>query len=101
MASNPNKSVNDDSSFLGGGPKFNQAGMNAPLPGEKTAEAAERPPFGGPRVWLGFIVVVVLIAVLWVYYANGPGGIHSTGGQGGAVSINGAPSDNPDTPNPQ
>jgi hypothetical protein len=97
MANDPNNSTKSDSSFLGGGPQFNQAGLNTPLPGETTADAAPKPKYGGPKVWAGVIVVVLLVVVMWFVYANGPGGLLNKGGHGG-ISINGAPTDNPDTP---
>ena len=69
--------------FLGGGPKFNQAGNNAPLPGEKKAETPPPPPFGGPRVWLGSAVLVVLLLILYLLWGNGLMGVQHTGGRGG------------------
>jgi hypothetical protein len=56
----------DDDAFLGGGPKFNKAGDNVPLPGEKTAVVVEsRVPFGGPRVWIATLVIVCLCVALY------------------------------------
>lgn len=59
-----------DGSFLGGAAKFNQAGNNAPMAGEKVAEANERAPFGGPRVWLGTIVILVALVLLYAVYGD-------------------------------
>ncbi len=80
-------------SFLGGGAKFNQAGYNTPLPGEKVAEVT--PQAQTKRIWLGAVLAVVLIAALYILYIHQPGSQHS--GRGG-VSITDRPSDNPDAP---
>ena len=101
MSNIPDKPVKDDPPFLGGGLNFNQAGLNTPLPGEKTADAKPPLPFGGPRVWLGTIVVILLIAFIWMFYAQGPAGLHDSSGHGGGISPNDQPSDNPDTPSSQ
>lgn len=86
--------------FLGGGPKFNQAGNNTPLPGERTAEGKPAPPFGGPRVWVGTLVVLVLIGVLWFVYGNGLMGVGHKGSNHVASPLD-RPSDNPDAPSGQ
>jgi hypothetical protein len=58
------------SPFLGGGPRFNQAGNNTPLPGEHRAETPPPPPFGGPKVWAGVLIIVTLLVVLYFVYGN-------------------------------
>jgi hypothetical protein len=82
------------SPFLGGGPKFNQAGNNTPMPGEKKAETPPPPPFGGPKVWVGVAVLVVLIAVMFFVYGsvNPDGNGHSRPG----ISMDNKPDANPD-----
>ena len=100
MANEPKNSTKSESKFLGGGPKFNQAGLNTPLPGEHTAEVPPAPKYGGPRVWIGVAVVLVLIGALWLVYANGPGGLQSKGGHAG-ISMDSRPSDDPDDPSNQ
>src|SRR5579872_5388047 len=84
-------------SFLGGGPKFNQAGDNKPMPGEKVSDAVINPlPFGGPRIWIGALVVIVLLAVLWILFGNGIIGTNHVGGRS-SISDK-APDINPDAP---
>ncbi len=84
-----------ESPFLGGGPRFNQAGNNTPMPGEKRAEAPPPLPFGGPRVWAGTAVVIVLLLVLFLVYGKGLAGVQSTGGRP-SVSASDKPADDPD-----
>ena len=86
------KASSPSSSFLGGGPKFNQAGFNAPLPGEKVADVV--PQAQTKRIWIGAILAVVLIATLYVLYIHQPGSQHT----GRGVSMSDRPSDNPDAP---
>jgi|SRR5579875_2864525 len=96
MANESNKPPQrSDAPFLGGGPKFNQAGLNTPMPGERTADVPPPPPFGGPRVWAGVVIVVVLIAVLWFVYGSGQDGLRSRGGHT-PVSAEDRPTINPD-----
>lgn len=90
----PKETKTEDSGFLGGGPRFNQAGNNAPMPGEKVADAPPPAPFGGPRVWLGIVVVIVLIVAMYVIFGNNLPGTHHIGGRG--ISPADRPSDNPD-----
>jgi predicted metalloprotease len=97
MATDPKNTPKGDSSFLGGGPKFNQAGFNTPMPGERTADAAPGPKYGGPRLWAGVVIAVILIVVLWLVYANGPGGVETRAGRQ-STSMQSAPSANPDQP---
>src|SRR5579884_2885934 len=92
----PGPTDSSDKSFLGGGPRFNQAGENAPMPGEKVADAVVSPlPFGGPRVWIGVLVVLVLIGVLWFVFGGGVPGTQPVGHHGNG-SLQERPSNNPD-----
>lgn len=91
----PRPTDTEEKGFLGGGPRFNQAGNNAPLPGEKVADADTPAPFGGPKVWIGVVVVILLIGILWMIFGNGLPGTQHVGGRGG-VSPADRPSDNPD-----
>jgi hypothetical protein len=84
------------SPFLGGGPKFNQAGNNAPLPGEKRAETPPPPPFGGPRMWIGGAVLLALLLGLYLVYGGGLMGTRHVGGRGGTSAS--TPNLNPDAP---
>jgi hypothetical protein len=84
------------SPFLGGGPRFNQAGNNKPLPGEKSVETPPPPPFGGPRVWTGIVVVLALLLLLFFIYGQGLAGVQSTGNHQG-ISPGDKPSDNSDS----
>jgi hypothetical protein len=84
------------SPFLGGGPKFNQAGNNAPMPGEKKAETPPPPPFGGPKVWTGVAVLIVLMVVLFFIYGNGIWGTQNTGTRPGISPRDNKPNLNPD-----
>ncbi len=84
-----------NSPFLGGGPKFNKAGDNTPMPGEKVADEKPRPPFGGPRVLIGALLVIVLVAAMWIVYGNGLVGVTHHGSTGG-LSPEDKPSMNPD-----
>ena len=87
----------NDGSFLGGGPKFNQAGDNKPMAGEKVADVVVNPlPFGGPKVWIGVLVVVVLLGVLWIIFGGDLPGTQSIHGRGGISNT--APDINPDRP---
>jgi hypothetical protein len=74
---------NSEDSFLGGaGMKFNTAGQNAPLPGEKVADTPAPPLFGGPRVWAGTVAVIVAMIALWcVYLQQNPKTHVNTGGR--------------------
>jgi hypothetical protein len=85
--------------FLGGGPKFNQAGNNTPMPGEKRADTPPPPPFGGPRVWFGGAVLVLLVLVLYLVWGNGLMGVGHIGGHGSGMSASDhdAGSINPDS----
>ncbi len=89
-----------DGSFLGGAAKFNQAGNNAPMAGEKVAEANERAPFGGPRVWLGTIVILVALVLLYAVYGDHIPGVSQKGGNGRAISSTDRPDADPDAPAP-
>jgi hypothetical protein len=91
----PKQSSKKEGSFLGKGDlKFNTAGDNAPMPGEKVAETPPPPLFGGPRVWIGVAVIVVAMLLLFVIYSAHPGAI-TTNGQHSGVAAE-APNDNPD-----
>ena len=93
----PNDPNTPGGSFLGGGPKFNQAGQNAPLPGEKVAATVPPAPLGGPRVWAGVAVVIVLIGALWLVYGGGLAGVRQTGGHG-SIDASSHPGLDPDHP---
>jgi hypothetical protein len=90
------KTTDPHSSFLGGGPKFNRAGDNVPLPGEKLADVKAPLPFGGPRIWAGVAVVLALIVLLYVVYGNPLSEQRKS--HGGGISSR-APDFNPDKPN--
>jgi hypothetical protein len=92
-----NTPPSSSSSFLGGGPKFNQAGLNSPLPGEKTADAAPVLPFGGPRVWIGAVVIIALVFFMWFYVNNGNGGTAKVGNYGAGVDPGDRPDVSPDS----
>jgi hypothetical protein len=96
--SSQKKTPSDSSSFLGGGPKFNQAGLNTPLPGEKTAEADKVALFGGPRVWIGAVVIIALVAFLWIYVGDGLSGTAPRGNAHTGIDIGDAPDVNSDAP---
>ena len=97
MAKNDNS---PNTPFLGGGPRFNQAGENTPMPGEKIAAEAPRLPFGGPRVWVGVLVVLVMIAALFAVYGNGLLGVSHKGGNV-SQSVDSRPDVNADAPSGQ
>jgi len=84
------------SPFLGGGPRFNQAGNNTPLPGEKRAETPPPPFFGGPRVWSAVGIVIVLLVVLFIIYGNGLLGVQHVGGHA-PISASDKPDIDPDS----
>jgi hypothetical protein len=91
-----NQSSKPGGSFLGKGDlKFNAAGDNAPMPGEKVAETPRRPLFGGPRVWIGVVVIVVAMVLLFVLYETHPGE-STTANQRPGVNYDNATNDNPD-----
>jgi hypothetical protein len=83
--------------FLGGGPKFNQAGNNLPLPGETNAETPPPPLFGGPRLWIGASALIILLLALYLIWGNGLMGVQHTGGRGGDLSASDHGSINPDS----
>jgi hypothetical protein len=88
----------DSGAFLGGGPKFNQAGDNKPMAGEKVSDAVVNPlPFGGPRIWIGTLIVLVLLGTLWMIFGGGLPGTQTVHGHGGA-SMQDRPGLNPDAP---
>ena len=90
-----NKSSQSSGSFLGKGDlKFNQAGDNAPMPGEVQAQTPPPPLFGGPKVWAGVVIIVVAMVLLFIVYNNHYGSTNDGGRHG--IS-NEAPSDNPDS----
>ncbi|HEY3331507.1 MAG TPA: hypothetical protein VGK19_15865 [Capsulimonadaceae bacterium] len=93
MANQPTK---QNGSFLGKGElKFNQAGDNAPMPGETVAETPPQPWMGGPKVWIGVVVIIVAMSILFVIYSQHYG-VSTNGGQRPGVSIEG-PHDSPDS----
>jgi len=93
MANDDKKS---EGSFLGGaGLKFNTAGNNAPLPGEKVSETPPPPPFGGPKVWAGiFVIIVAAIALFFVVYQQQNLESHGSHRPGATTD---SPNLNPDT----
>jgi len=94
--SNPNSKPNG--SFLGKGDlKFNQAGNNAPLPGEKNAETPPPPLFGGPRIWVGIIVLIIAMSILFAVYSEHENSVGTVGAHQPHTINPDAPSDNPDT----
>ena len=92
-----NQSKQSGGSFLGKGElKFNTAGDNAPMPGEKLAETPPPPFFGGPRVWIGVLVIVVAMVLLFMIYDTHPG-VATHAGRGG-VNPDASEPANPDKP---
>ncbi|MDR3707891.1 MAG: hypothetical protein P4L33_06305 [Capsulimonadaceae bacterium] len=84
-----------DGSFLGKGElKFNQAGNNAPLPGEKIADAAPALLFGGPKRWAGIAIIIVALILLFAVYSAHNGSMTAASHRQGVAPE--APSDNPD-----
>jgi hypothetical protein len=89
------------SGFLGGGPKFNQAGLNTPMAGEKTADVPPPPPFGGPRVWIATVVIICVLILLYVQFGDNMLGTRHVGGRGGGLSASDRPVVDSDHPSGQ
>lgn len=92
-----NQSSKPDGSFLGKGDlKFNTAGDNAPMPGEHVAQTPPPPLFGGPRVWIGVLVIVIAMGLLFVIYDSHYGSTTKPGYHANGINPDQAPSDDPD-----